>query len=110
MLYCENCGVSFLWTGEEQREGDPVQPRCCPGCRRLLPPAEHERGLVKWYSPRKRYGFITRLNKPDLFVHRSAVKGRERLYNGDFVEYQVVDDTKGPAARAVRILARADGD
>ena len=53
MVRCERCGVSFLWTAEEQRqqaEDRTSQPDHCHGCHLLLPAKGRERGLVKWYQ------------------------------------------------------------
>ena len=63
-----------------------------------------ETGIVKWFSRLKGYGFI----QPDeggqeVFVHYSAIEGEgyRNLYEGDRVEYQVIDNGKGPQARHV---------
>ena len=105
--YCANCGVSFLWIGEEQRLNDDSDaPSYCPGCRQLLPNEERERGMVKWYNTRKRFGFIVRPGTEEIFVHRSALKGTNRLREGDLVEYHVAEEKSGLSARAVRILTR----
>lgn len=63
-----------------------------------------ETGIVKWFSRLKGYGFI----QPDeggqeVFVHYSAIEGEgyRNLYEGDRVEYQVIDNGKGPQARNV---------
>lgn len=63
-----------------------------------------ETGVVKWFSRLKGYGFI----KPDegeqeVFVHYSAINGEgyRNLYEGDRVEYDVVDEGRGPQARNV---------
>ena len=105
--YCENCGISFLWIGEEQRINTDLEaPSYCPGCRQLMPDEEHERGMVKWYNARKRFGFIVRPDTEEIFVHRSALKGTNRLREGDLVEYYVAEGKSGLAARAVRILTQ----
>ena len=67
-----------------------------------------ERGMVKWFNGRKRFGFIVRPGEEDLFVHRSALKDRARLRQGDLVEYRVVDGRNGLAARSVRVLDREE--
>jgi CspA family cold shock protein len=106
ILYCARCGVSFLWTTEEQAE-ERVQPRPqhCAGCRLILPPPERERGLVKWYNRRKRFGFITRKDQPDLFVHGSAVTDNRPLTPDELVEFSVSENDRGLTAADVVRLA-----
>lgn len=106
--YCERCGISFLWPVEEQREGAAPPPQLCPGCRALLPTPGRERGVVKWYNVRRRYGFITRKGQTDLFVHGSALADVRRLAEGDLVEFSIAERDGGLAALDVELLARGD--
>lgn len=111
MRYCERCGVSFLWTAEEQKllpVEETQRPDRCPGCRMLLAGPGRERGLVKWYNGRKKYGFITRTNGPEIFAHRSRFDGTGRLHPGDLVEFAVEEGEKGPMAVEVRVLEIGD--
>ncbi len=115
ILYCANCGISFLWSSEEQRQAHAAAPTSaptptptrCPGCRALLPPPGRERGLVKWYNQRKRFGFIARRNQPDLFVHGSQLDGPAFLSPDELVEFSVIETDKGLAASAVRVSGGA---
>jgi CspA family cold shock protein len=107
--YCERCGISFLWSQEEQKSAAPgAPPLYCPGCQVLLPTATRARGLVKWYNGRKRYGFIVRQDQPELFVHGSDVAEGARLQPGDLVEFSVATGARGPMAREVHILGHGD--
>lgn len=66
------------------------------------------RGTVKWFSKDKGYGFITREDtNTDVFVHFTDIQkeGFKTLYKGQKVEFEVVDDTKGPRAKNVKILS-----
>ena len=66
------------------------------------------RGTVKWFSKDKGYGFITRDDtNTDVFVHFTDIQkeGFRTLYKGQKVEFEVVNDTKGPRARNVKILS-----
>ena len=61
-------------------------------------------GIVKWFSRLKGYGFIN----PDsggqeVFVHYSAIQGEgyRNLFEGDKVEFDLVDIGKGPQAQNV---------
>jgi cold shock protein len=106
-LICDRCGVTFLWLAEEQKAYVHENvPTYCPGCRSLMPTGERERGLVKWYSPRKRYGFITRQKAGDIFTHRSEFEAIGRLQEGDLVEFSVTTGDKGLMAANVRLLHR----
>lgn len=103
--YCERCGISFLWSIEEQHQRDPAAGAVlyCAGCRQLLPPLGRERGMVKWYNRQKGYGFITRHQQPDLYVHRTAVE-QGRLQPDQLVEFAVGANEQGPAATVVVVL------
>lgn len=68
--------------------------------------AEKVTGRVKWYSPVKRYGFISRNDDGgDLFVHRSVITAFSKrfpsLRNGEEVEFSVVQTTQGVEATYV---------
>lgn len=68
--------------------------------------SERISGTVKWFNTTKGYGFITRENGPDVFVHYSAIKadGFRNLEEGDRVEFSVEQGPKGPqASNVVRI-------
>jgi CspA family cold shock protein len=105
ILYCARCGISFLWSQEEQKwaQGSPA-PKHCAGCRQLLPADGRERGQVKWYDPRKQYGFIVRTGHPDLYVHRSALRSGRTLRPDDLVEFGIEQTERGPAATDVAVL------
>ncbi len=63
-----------------------------------------ETGIVKWFSRLKGYGFINPdSGDQEVFVHYSAIKGDgyRNLYEGDKVEYELVDQGKGPQAQNV---------
>ncbi|MFO7633584.1 MAG: cold shock domain-containing protein [Caldilinea sp.] len=106
-LYCARCGVSFLWTTEEQKQPGAVEPLHCLGCRQLMPAIGRERGLVKWFDRRKHYGFIVRIGQPELYVHRSAVQSRRLPRPGDLVEFGVETSERGPSAMAVTLVEGA---
>ena len=61
------------------------------------------RGKVKWFSNQKGYGFITRDDGKDVFVHYSAVKGDgyKTLEEGMDVEFDVTQGPKGEQATNV---------
>ena len=64
------------------------------------------RGTVKWFSAAKGYGFIARADQPvDVFVHFSEIsaEGFRELYQGQTVEFEVVDSSRGPKATNVTV-------
>ena len=65
--------------------------------------AQRIRGVVKWFSVEKGYGFITLENGPDVFVHYSAIQssGYRKLEAGDKVEFEITEGPKGKQASAV---------
>jgi CspA family cold shock protein len=63
-------------------------------------------GTVKWFSQEKGYGFLQREGAADVFVHYSAIDGSgfKVLYEGEPVEFDVIEEAKGPkAANVVRL-------
>lgn len=105
ILYCQQCGISFLWASEEQRHATPNQmPSLCAGCRQLQPAPGLERGMVKWYSARKRFGFVVRRDQPDLFVSANSLVERRGLQPGELVEFCIGKNDQGPVAEQVRVL------
>jgi cold shock protein len=63
-------------------------------------------GTVKWFNTTKGYGFISRENGKDVFVHYSAIKseGFRNLDEGQKVEFEVEQGQKGPQAVNVTVL------
>ena len=59
-----------------------------------------EEGTVKWFDDRKGYGFITRADGKDVFVHFSNItrEGFKSLKEGDKVSFDVQESERGPQA------------
>jgi CspA family cold shock protein len=71
-----------------------------------------ERGQVKWFSATKGYGFISREQGDDVFVHFSAIQGEgfRTLEEGEEVEFEVEQSAKGPhAVNVVRLGTGSSG-
>jgi len=98
------------WSLEEQREQNPqVRTSAAPlaisiqqiqnkdGCNTM------EQGTVKWFNDAKGYGFISRQNGEDVFVHYSAIQneGFRSLKEGQAVQFNVVKGPKGWQAENV---------
>lgn len=60
-------------------------------------------GKVKWFDPKKGYGFILTDAGEDVFVHYSSINGDgfRALKDGEIVDYDVVRGEKGLQARNV---------
>ena len=65
--------------------------------------SEQETGTVKWFDPKKGFGFIAREGGDDLFVHHTALTGNgfRTLNENDSVEFEIEKDDKG--ARAINV-------
>ena len=61
-------------------------------------------GTVKFFNAEKGYGFISREDGDDVFVHFSAIEGTgyKSLEEGQRVEFDVGPGKKGDEARNVR--------
>jgi cold shock protein len=65
-----------------------------------------EQGTVKWFNDAKGFGFISRQNGEDVFVHFSAIQanGFRSLQEGQAVQFNVVKGPKGWQAENVQLL------
>jgi cold shock protein len=66
-----------------------------------------EQGTVKWFNDAKGFGFLSRPNGEDVFVHYSAIQtngGFRSLQEGQAVQFNVVKGPKGWQAENVQAL------
>ena len=63
-------------------------------------------GTVKWFNGSKGYGFISREDGDDVFVHHSAIQaeGYRNLEEGQRVEFTIEHGPKGLQATQVVAL------
>ena len=64
------------------------------------------KGTVKWFNNAKGFGFLGREDGADVFVHYSSIQseGYKSLKEGDEVEFDIIEGSKGPQAdHVVRI-------
>ncbi len=64
-------------------------------------------GNVKWFNPRKGYGFIATSDGRDIFVHYSSISGDgyRTLVEGEPVTFDIVEGEKG--LRAENVVAKS---
>ncbi|HYX43753.1 MAG TPA: cold shock domain-containing protein [Acidimicrobiales bacterium] len=63
-------------------------------------------GTVKFFNSEKGYGFISREQGDDVFVHYSGIEGSgyRSLEEGQRVQFEVVRGRKGDEAQQVRVV------
>jgi CspA family cold shock protein len=66
------------------------------------------KGVVKWFNPKKGYGFITSEDGKEIFVHFSSVQGEgyKTLREGDEVKFEITQGEKGEQATNVVKLSQ----
>ncbi|WP_428389854.1 cold-shock protein [Mucisphaera sp.] len=62
------------------------------------------RGRVKWFDPKKGFGFIVGPSEEDVFVHYTHIQsdGFRSLKDGETVDYELIESDKGLQAREVQ--------
>ncbi len=67
-------------------------------------------GKVKWFNPRKGYGFIGADDGRDVFVHYSSIAGDgfKTLDEGDTVQFDIVEGEKG--LRATNVVCKSPSE
>ena len=70
------------------------------------------RSRVKWFDPKKGFGFIEGPSGHDVFVHFSQIRGEgfRSLKDGEEVEYELVEGDKGMQAQDVQRVGGDDAD
>lgn len=68
--------------------------------------AAREQGKVKWFNVSKGFGFITKDDGEEIFVHFRSIRGEGRrgLRDGQRVSFVVAQSDKGPQAEDVEGL------
>ena len=65
--------------------------------------SDRSKGIVKWFNNAKGFGFITRDNGEDVFVHFRSIRGDgyRTLTQGQSVEFELMEGPKGLHAEDV---------
>lgn len=63
-------------------------------------------GKVKWFDPKKGFGFVVNDEGTDVFVHYTSIDGEgfRCLKNGETVEYDQLESDKGLQGRNVKVI------
>jgi CspA family cold shock protein len=85
--------------------GRPQMDRPTRGFDRPTGPAEEVDGQVKWYDPKKGFGFVAVTGSKDVFIHRSVLarEGISELQEGQRIHMKVVPGAKGLEATSVEL-------
>ncbi len=69
-----------------------------------------EQGTVKWFNDAKGFGFISRQNGEDVFVHFSAIQssGFRSLQEGQAVQFTVTKGRRASRPRTFRLCKHSD--
>src|SRR5260370_33263935 len=97
-------GAPLQGSGESRVENRPRVPhRADPYPAPVR--SDMTQGTVKWFNAEKGYGFISRTDRPDVFVHYSELDGDgfRSLEENQHVEFEVAQGPKGPQATHVRV-------
>lgn len=63
-------------------------------------------GRIKWFNPKKGFGFIADDRGSDVFVHYTQIQGitPDSLNQGDMVQFDTIPGEKGP--KAVKVIKK----
>jgi CspA family cold shock protein len=110
-VVCHRCGRGFVRTPAYRnflaRRGIKVRvPVLCMTCFLKTGPMPKQKGEVKWFDSRKRYGFIVSRAGEEVFVHQQQILAGDdaNLHEGQDVRFHVHDTFKGPEALNVEAL------
>jgi CspA family cold shock protein len=111
MIVCQRCGRGFIlaktYADLVRRRGIKViVPPLCPTCFLGGGPLPKQRGEVKWFNPRKRYGFITTEAGEEVFFHRDQLLEDDghTPREGQEARFHLHYPHKGPEALNVELM------
>lgn len=108
---CQRCGTGFILTPTYDdllsRCGvEEVMPVLCPTCFLNTGPLPKRGGEVKWFNPRKHYGFIVSDEGEEVFFHQQQVLEQDGRgpSAGQRVQFHVRYPVRGPEALNVELV------
>jgi CspA family cold shock protein len=101
IAFCVATVVTALVTHSHVRAPSPAG--AAPEQQSTSSDAGRETGEVKWFNISKGFGFITREDGEEIFVHFRSIRGEGRrgLRDGQRVSFVVAQSDKGPQAEDV---------
>ena len=69
--------------------------------------SERHKGTVKFFNEKKGYGFITKEDGNDVFVHFTSIESEDdfkTLKEGQAVEFDIESDDRGDKAVNVKLI------
>lgn len=110
-VVCQRCGRGFIVTPNYhdflERRGVKVRiPVSCMTCFMKDGPSPKQQGQVKWFSPRKRYGFIINGKGEEFFFHQQQLLDDQGPHpkEGQTVLFHKHYAPKGPEALNVELI------
>lgn len=67
-----------------------------------------EKGKIKFYNWKKRFGFVTGDNGEDYFLHKSGIPKGVKVFTDDEIEFEVKDGPQGKNAYDVKVIKSAN--
>ena len=91
------------WSKPKLSPQSQPPPPATRGARDTTGAAAREQGQVKWFNVSKGFGFITKDDGEEIFVHFRSIRGggRRGLRDGQRVSFVVAQSDKGPQAEDV---------
>jgi CspA family cold shock protein len=110
-IVCQRCGRGFMLTAAHLdflgRRGVKVKvPVLCMTCFLKAGPLPKQQGKVKWFNPRKHYGFIVTGEGEEVFFHQQQLLADEenKPHEGQTALFHARYTAKGPEAVNVELV------
>jgi CspA family cold shock protein len=108
-IVCQRCGRGFMLITTccdllRRRGARVVTPVLCTTCLLKGGPLAKQRGKVKWFSPRRHYGFIITEEGKEVFFHQHQFLGGNQVHEGQMAWFHVRHAVKGSQALNVELV------